>query len=75
MHLLAQIEKDLAIVCEEKDPETMDMRTALQATTESINSSLTTSQFLQTSKYEPQEQKEYGMGSATIFESSSLSEP
>ncbi|KAE8301721.1 hypothetical protein GL50803_0014450 [Giardia duodenalis] len=68
MHLLAQIEKDLAIVCEEKDPETMDMRTALQATTESINSSLTTSQFsLQTSKYEPQEQKEYGMGSATIF--------
>lgn len=68
MPLLARIEKDLAIVCEERDPDTMDLRTALQATTTSLTSSLTTSQFsLQTSKYEPQEQKEYGMGSATIF--------
>lgn len=68
MSPLTRIEKDLAVVCEEKDPDTIDMRTTLQATSTSINSSLTTSQFsLQTSKYEPQEQKEYGMGSATIF--------
>lgn len=66
--LLAHIEKDLAIICEEKDQETIDMRNTMQATSTSLNSSLTASQFsLQTSKYEPQEQKEYGMGSTTIF--------